>query len=111
LWTSSEFPFLLLLARREFISDLSSLFQLGGVLYERLGWHAPIIFSIVVAGFDLIGRLLILETATIELWADKETVVVKADRTFPPSTLSVWELMKALLGSPRGLTAYGMTFV
>ena len=94
--------------------------KLGGVLYERLGWHAPIIFSIIVACFDLIGRLLILEASTIKLWADEEKpsetaltpiVVVESERTLPPSTLSVWELLKALLGSPRGLTAYGMTFV
>lgn len=75
-------------------------------MYEKLGWHAPIVLSISVAVLDLVGRLLIVESSTLKLWSDE----VASEVPPPPVTLSAFQLVKALLGSPRGITAYLMTF-
>lgn len=41
---------------------------LGGVLYDRLGWHAPFIFSIAVCAVEFIGRLIIIERKEVKRW-------------------------------------------
>lgn len=41
---------------------------LGGVLYDRLGWHAPFIFSICICAVEFIGRLIIIERKEVKRW-------------------------------------------
>lgn len=41
---------------------------LGGVLYDRMGWHAPFIFCIIICAFEFVGRLLIVERIEVRRW-------------------------------------------
>ncbi len=61
----------------------------GGILYNRAGWHAPFYVSLGVLGLDLIGRLLMLEcrhlkldhAASEDMTADSSATVTGAGST------------------------------
>lgn len=109
---------------------------LGGVLYERLGWRAPTTLGLVMTALDLIGRVWVVERATALEWqamkqqakgraveSARELVAAEANRREAPSSsgsstdavarveLTPWGVLKILLGSARGLTIFGLTFV
>jgi len=41
---------------------------IGGTLYDRLGWHAPFIFSLGVVALDVLGRVLVIERKDALKW-------------------------------------------
>lgn len=48
----------------------------GGTLYDRFGWRAPFIFSIILVAIDLLMRLFIIEKHVALRWV-KSGVVIK----------------------------------
>ncbi|KAK4688721.1 hypothetical protein P7C73_g1372, partial [Tremellales sp. Uapishka_1] len=96
---------------------------IGGALYTTLGWHAPFIFCIILCAVDLIMRLFVVEQKDLKKWhlegeikvkpaSEEGTLVPEAAVAQPPvKELSPWGVLVALARSPRGLTAFGMTFL
>ena len=41
---------------------------IGGALYNRFGYRGPFVFAILVAFFDLVGRLLVIERKDARKW-------------------------------------------
>ncbi|WVQ95955.1 hypothetical protein IAU59_003054 [Kwoniella sp. CBS 9459] len=45
---------------------------IGGALYQRLGWHAPFIFCIIICAVDLILRLFVIEQKDLREWQARQ---------------------------------------
>ncbi|WVQ82530.1 hypothetical protein IAT38_004659 [Cryptococcus sp. DSM 104549] len=109
---------------------------IGGALYDRLGWHAPFIFCIIICAIDLIMRLFVLERSDLRKWEEKHGVVppaaersdlveggtphaehahvnhlTKAEKeNLFGKELSPWMVMVTLVSSPRGMTSFLVVF-
>ncbi|OCF34316.1 hypothetical protein I316_03830 [Kwoniella heveanensis BCC8398] len=109
---------------------------IGGALYQRLGWHAPFIFCIIICAVDLILRLFVIEQKDLREWQEKHNASLQASplnkqkssenapreaadfgNVLGPGPqkdiveLSPWEVLITLLSNKRGMTAFWVTFV
>ncbi|AAW46370.2 hypothetical protein CNK02920 [Cryptococcus deneoformans JEC21] len=112
---------------------------IGGVLYSKLGWHAPFIFCIIICFIDLIMRLFVLERTDLRKWEERrlnlapgslQPKVVNGEVIMPAQAetspfihlttaekarlsgveLSPWQVLVALASSPRGMTSFIQMF-
>ncbi|KAJ6549694.1 major facilitator superfamily domain-containing protein [Mycena capillaripes] len=97
---------------------------IGGALYSHFGYRAPFICGIVVAFFDLIGRLLVIERKDALRWnvdpaalpvdGDAEKTAESSEVTLAPKSeirLSLAGVMTKFLRSPRAVVVIAVTFL
>ncbi|WVF68416.1 hypothetical protein IAT40_003181 [Kwoniella sp. CBS 6097] len=51
---------------------------IGGALYQRLGWHAPFIFCIIICAVDLVLRLFVIEQKDLREWQAKHNASLQS---------------------------------
>ncbi|KAF8213784.1 major facilitator superfamily domain-containing protein [Mycena galopus ATCC 62051] len=96
---------------------------IGGALYSRFGFRAPFICGIIVAFFDLIGRLVIIERKEALRWNFDPAAVPDGDKETAEGSTSTLTLVKSgiklslagvmsrLLRSPRAVVVITVTFL
>ena len=71
---------------------------LGGLLYGKLGWKAPLTFAMILGAFEIALRLSILETRRLSASCRENISPNRND-------LRPWTVLWKLISSARGMTA------
>ncbi|KAF7306494.1 MFS domain-containing protein [Mycena indigotica] len=92
---------------------------IGGAVYSRWGWRGPFIFGIIMAMFDLVGRLFIIERKdALKYGFDPAAVTHTAEEEKAPETLetptvtnniSLISVIVRLCKSSRALVTLALT--
>ncbi|KAJ7071382.1 MFS general substrate transporter [Mycena amicta] len=87
---------------------------IGGALYGRWGWRAPFIFGVIMAVFDLVGRLLIIERKDALRWTVDPPAEEEKPASETPSNIenvSLVGVIVRLCKSSRAVVALTLTLL